>query len=174
MPLKCVKSPGRGTNEMLFGRPRLVPTFVQSNQNKAFMSATTTTLQKPDGGVRGIATRTSFRWLVARMLTWQFWKAIEATCATFQLAFSTRAGTGCVRREIRTLTGAKPNDDGPVNGIDAYDNVRSAFLKKLQSAPNLQRVIPFVRATFSHPTNYVWEDEASVLHRIVHSEGSEQ
>ena len=51
---------------------------------------------------------------------------------------------------------------------------RSAFLKKLHSVPNLQTVIPFVRATYSDPTNYVWEDEVGVLHRIVHSEGSEQ
>ena len=35
----------------------------------SFMSATMTALQKPDGGVRGIATGTSFHRLVARTLT---------------------------------------------------------------------------------------------------------
>ena len=35
---------------------------------KAFMSATMTALQKTDGGVRGIATGTSFRRLVAKTL----------------------------------------------------------------------------------------------------------
>ena len=46
-------------------------------RRKAFMSATMTTLQKPDGGVRGIAARTSFRRLVARTLARQFWKALK-------------------------------------------------------------------------------------------------
>ena len=41
---------------------------------KAFISASMTALQKPDGGVRGIATGTSFRRLVARTLARQFGK----------------------------------------------------------------------------------------------------
>ena len=60
------------------------------------MSATMTASQKPDGGVRGIATGTSFRRLMARALARQFGKAVAATCAPFQFAFSTRAGTDCV------------------------------------------------------------------------------
>ena len=59
---------------------------------KAFMSATMTALQKPDACAAG----TSFRRLVARMLARQFGKAVEATCAPFQFALSTRAGTDCV------------------------------------------------------------------------------
>ena len=73
---------------------------------KAFMSATMTALQKPDGSVRGIATGTSFRWLVAKTLARQFGKAVEATCAPFQFALSTRAGTDCVGHAIRAVTEA--------------------------------------------------------------------
>ena len=49
---------------------------------KAFMFATMTALQKPDGeGVRSIATGTSFRSLVARCFAWQFGKAVESACS---------------------------------------------------------------------------------------------
>ena len=80
---------------------------------KAFMFATMTALQRPDGGVRGIATGTTIRRLVAR--TRQFGKAVEATCAPFQFALSTRAGTDCVGHAIRALTGAKPVEDNFIN-----------------------------------------------------------
>ena len=71
---------------------------------RAFMTATTTALRKPDGGVRGIATGTSFRRLVAKTLARQFWKAVESTCEPFQFALSTRAGTDCVGHTIRAMT----------------------------------------------------------------------
>ena len=61
---------------------------------RAFMCATMTALQKQDGGVRGIATGTSFRRLVAKTLARQFLKAVEAVCSPYQFALSTRAGTG--------------------------------------------------------------------------------
>ena len=63
---------------------------------------------KPDGGVRGIATGTSFRRLVAKTLARQFMKVVESTCAPFQFALSTRAGTDCVGHTIRAMT-----DDDP-------------------------------------------------------------
>ena len=67
-------------------------------------SATMTALQKPDGGgVRGIATGTSFRRLVAKCPARQFGKAVES-CAPFQFALSTRAGTDCVGHVVRVLS----------------------------------------------------------------------
>ena len=64
----------------------------------AFMSATMTALQKPDGR----ATGTSFRRLVAKALARQFSKQVEATCSPFQFAVSTRAGTDYVGSLTRT------------------------------------------------------------------------
>ena len=140
------------------------------------MSATMTALQKPDGGVRGIATGTSFRRLVAKTLARQFGKAVESTCAPFQFALSTRAGTNCVGHVVRALT-----DENPmvtvlsIDGVGAYDHVyRSAMMKKLYSVPSLRGLLPFVRATYADPTQYVWEDEAGVQHRILQAEGGEQ
>ena len=47
----------------------------------AFMLATMTALQKREGGVRGVATGTSFRRSVAKTLTRQFMDQVEETCA---------------------------------------------------------------------------------------------
>ena len=108
---------------------------------RAFMSATMTALSKPDGGVRGIATGTSFRRLVAKTLARQFMKVVESTCAPFQFALSTRAGTDCVGHTIRAMT-----DDDPectvlsIDGIGAYDHIlRSAFLTKLHQRARTPR-----------------------------------
>ena len=94
-PAGSAPGPGVCTNEML--RVCLDDPQLFFSRSKAFMSATMTALQKPDGGVRGIATGTSFRRLVAKTLARQFGKAVEATCAPFQFALLTRAGTDCVR-----------------------------------------------------------------------------
>ena len=108
------------------------------------MSVSMTALQKPD------ATGTSFRRLVARTLACQFGKAVEATCAPFQFALSTRAG---IRRE--------PHVHGVVHRWYwcVHDHVyRSAMLAKLHEVPSLQGLLPFVRASCANPTSYVWED----------------
>ena len=67
----------------------------------AFVKARLTALKKPDGGVRGIATGTTFRRLVARTLARQFTGEVEAECAPHQFALSTRAGTDCVAHASR-------------------------------------------------------------------------
>ena len=77
---------------------------VPDEARKSFMLATMTALQKKDCGVRGIATGSSFRRLVAKTLAQQFGKAVEATCSPFQFALSTRAGTDCVGHAVRTAT----------------------------------------------------------------------
>ena len=47
-------------------------------------------------------------------------------------------------------------------------------MKKLYSVPSLRGLLLFVRATYADPTQYVWEDEAGVQHRILQAEGGEQ
>ena len=44
----------------------------------------------------------------------------------------------------------------------------------MYSVPSLRGLLPFVRATHADPTQYVWEDEAGVQHRILQAEGGEQ
>ena len=106
---------------------------VPDEARKSFMLATMTALQKKDGGVRGIATVSSFRRLVAKTLARQFGKAVEATCSPFQFALSTRAGTDCVGHAVRTATDRDPQATVlSIDGIGAYDHVhRSAMMGKL-------------------------------------------
>ena len=79
-----------------------------------------TALAKPDGGVRGIATGSSLRRLVARIVARQF----ESECAPFQYALSTRAGTDCVGRFLRAASDANPRATIlSVDGVSAYDHV---------------------------------------------------
>ena len=116
---------------------------------EALVSARLTALRKPQGGVRGIATGTAFRRLVARTLARQFLPEVEDACAPFQFALSTRAGTDCVGHAVRLLTDLGPNATLlSIVGVGAYDNVRRmAMLSKLDSLPKARAMLPFVCRT---------------------------
>ena len=89
-----------------------------------FTLATFTALQKKDGGVRGIATSTTFRRLVAKTFAKQLSKQVEVACAPFQFALSTRAGVDCVRHTVRVMTEGNPDATLlSINGVGAYDHV---------------------------------------------------
>ena len=142
---------------------------------KAFQQANMTALKR-DGGVRGIATGTSFRRLVAKSLARQFSKEAERACVPFQFALSTRARTDCVEHVIRASTDASPTVTVlSVDGIGAYDHVfRGAMLSKLLSEPALHGLLPFVRAMYSEPSHNTWRDKSGNQHDIVQCEGGER
>ena len=144
--------------------------------SECFMLATMTALQKKDGGVRGIATGTSFRRLVAKTLARQFAQEVEAACAPFQFALSTRAGTDCVGHAVRAATEANPQATVlSIDGVGAYDHVhRSAMMAKLLEIPALRGLIPFVRSSYGQPSCYKWTDADGVQHDIHQHEGGEQ
>ena len=75
---------------------------------EALMGCRLTALNKPDGGVRVIATGCSPRQLVARTLAKQFCYVFEADCSPFQHALSTRAGTDCICHMSRAARDANP------------------------------------------------------------------
>ena len=61
---------------------------------------------------------------VAKTLARQFGAAVEATCAPFQIAPSTRAGVDCVEHAVRVATDL--NTEATVlsiDGVGAYDHV---------------------------------------------------
>ena len=136
-----------------------------------FTLATLTALQKKDGGVRGIATGTTFRRLVAKTLAKQVSKQVEAACAPFQFALSTRAGVDCVGHAVRVMT--ETNPDATLLSIDGVV-LRSAMMAKLFEVPGLRPLLPFVRSIYSQPSRYVWQDEAGNLHEIHQHEVGEQ
>ena len=61
-----------------------------------FTMATMTALQKREGGIRAVATSTSFRRFVAKTMAKQFMTGMEQACAPFQFALSACAVTECV------------------------------------------------------------------------------
>ena len=94
---------------------------VPDNVFKAFMVARMTASQKSDGGIRGIATGTVFRRLVAKTLARQFGTVVEGACSPFQFALSTRAGVDCVGHTVRAATEANPRMTVlSVDGIGAF------------------------------------------------------
>ena len=135
-----------------------------------------TALEKRDGGVRGIATGTSFRRLVANLLARQFSEQVEQACAPFQFALSTRAGTDCVGHAIRVATELNTRLTVlSIDGVGAFDHVlRAAMLSKVAEVPSLRELLPFVKAAYARPSSYVWVDEEFVRHTIEQHEGGEQ
>ena len=88
------------------------------------MFTTMTALSRKDGGVRGIATGTSFRRLVAKSLAMLFGAEAERVCVPFQFALSTRAGTDCVGHAVRLATDLDPRATVlSIDGVGAYDHV---------------------------------------------------
>ena len=143
---------------------------------RSFMLANMTGLRKKDGGVRGIATGTVFRRLVAKTLAKQFMKEVEHACSPFQFALSTRAGVDCVGHAVRVATDADHTATVlSVDGIGAYDHVfRASMMAKLLEVPRLRRLLPFVRKSYSTPSCYTWEDAEGRAHQIWQHEGGEQ
>ena len=143
---------------------------------RALMGARLVALTKPDGGVRGIATGSSLRRLVARTLAKQFTKVFEAECAPFQYALSTRAGTDCVGHMLRAATDADPNLTVlSVDGIGAYDHIlRTSMLTRLRNMPGAREILPFVRLSYAQPSEYSWYDESGQRRTVRQAEGGEQ
>ena len=102
-------------------------------------------LQKPSGGVRGIATGDTFRRLVARTLARGYARRFDEATRPYQFALQARAGTDCLAALLRAATELDPAATVvSLDGRCAYDSVsRAAFLDKLaEVTPSL---VPFVR-----------------------------
>ena len=127
-----------------------------------------TALQKRGGGVREIATGTSFRRLVAKTLARQFSVEVEAGCAPLQFALSTRAGVDCVGHAVRAATDASPMTTVlSVDGIGPYDHVyHTAMMSTLLEITSLCHLLPFVRRAYGSATSYSWQDADGQRHRI--------
>ena len=139
------------------------------------MLATMTAISKRDGGVRGMATGTAFRRLVAKNLVRQLGAEVEKACAPFQFALSTRAGTDCVGHAIRAITDVNPRATVlSIDGIGAYDHVlKSAMLTELVEVPTAPGLGSFC-LVYALPTRYAWEDEHGARREVVQHEGDEQ
>ena len=141
--------------------------------SKVFFSATLIALQKEDGGVRGIATGSSFRRMVAKTSPRQFSSEVETACAPFQFALSTRGGTDCVEHAVFAAADLNPQMTVlSIEGIGAYDHVcRSSMLAKLLEILGLHGLLPFVRPTYVGESCYTWVGDGGLHHDIRQAEG---
>ena len=143
---------------------------------KLLRTGTLTALLKPNGKVRGIVAGDSLRRLVARTLSKQFGPEMEAACAPYQYALSTRAGTECVSHLLRAAVEADPrNTVLSVDGIGAYDTIsRLAMLEKLSKLPKASAMLPFVLLSYGVPSEYFWFDDTGQAHLVPQGDGGEQ
>ena len=111
-----------------------------------------TALQKPGGGVRGIATGDCFRRLVSRALAKGWADTFDEATRPYQFALQARAGADALAAHVRTA--------------------RAAFLAGLRScAPEL---LPFVRLFYGGQSSYCWWDAEGRCRDVAQGEGCEQ
>ena len=133
-----------------------------------------TAIQKPGGGVRGIATGDTFRRLVSRTLAASHAATFDEATRPFQHALSTRAGMDdALTAKLRAALERDPQTTVvSLDGRSAYDCIsRAAFLHKLHEvAPAL---VPFARLFYGQASEYLWWDESGERHSIFQGEGCE-
>ncbi len=142
----------------------------------AFMTARMTALLKSNGRVRGIATGTAFRRLVASCIARVIGPEVDRACRPFQYALTTRAGTECVGHLFRAACDLDPElCILSIDGVGAFDHIRrAAMLGKLVTLPTARDALPFVRLSYETRTEYVWADEKGDQEIIPQGEGGEQ
>ena len=132
-----------------------------------------TALMKDNGRIRGIVTEDTFRRGVARTIAQQCALKFDRACMPFQYALSTRAGTDCVARVVRSLIELDPRKTLlSIDGIGAFDHIkRKAMMEALHTNPELASLLPFVRLFYGKDSKYVWYDDDGLSHEICQGEG---
>ena len=121
---------------------------------------------KDNGGIRGIVAGDTFRRGVARTMAQQCALRFERAC----MPFSTRAGTDCVARVVRSLMEVDPRKTLlSIDGVGAFDHI-----KWKATNPDLAPVLPFVRLFYGKDSKYVWYEEEGLPHEMCQGEGGEQ
>ena len=117
-----------------------------------------------------------FRRLVARTLAQQLAPEFDSSCAPFQYALSTRAGTEALARTLQATTESDPLATiVSIDGMSAYDHVsRRSMLAGLRRSPALAEALPFVRQFYGVASTYLWEDANGHAHEVGQAEGGEQ
>ena len=138
----------------------------------ALALARMTALQKPDGGVRGIATGDVFRRLVSRALAKTWASTFDDATRPYQHALSARTGMDALVARLRITLETDPDVTVvSLDGRSAYDTVSRAVRKLHQVAPAL---LPFVCLFYGQPSVYCWWDASGTCRDIHQAEGCEQ
>ena len=104
-------------------------------------------LTKPSGGMRALVMGDVFRRIVSRTCAQHAAEALQAVCAPFQYALSTKAGAEALARELNLATESGSRTTVlSVDGVGAYDHIaRAAIFEGLRRDARLEALIPFVR-----------------------------
>ena len=174
--LRLVLDNVRDTNLLYLMAEQLARGRVSPSIADALRLGRMNALQKPNGGVRGIVAGDVLRRLVGRTVAQQVSEVVEAATRPHQYAMSTRAGTGRIAHIIQVLTESNPRSTVlSIDGVGAYDSIsRKAMLEALVRMPGGSQILPFVRLFYGRPSQYLWEDNEEVVHRIAQGEGGEQ
>ncbi|CAL1131071.1 unnamed protein product [Cladocopium goreaui] len=134
-----------------------------------------TALTKPGGaGVRGIATGDALRRLTARTLARTHAAVFDTATRPYQFALHACAGTDALAAVLSAALDTDPSITVvSVDGRSAYDTISrvAVFNKLLEVAPAL---VPFTRAWYGAPSEFLWWEQHNVCHRVPHGEGLEQ
>ena len=102
----------------------LATATVPDNILECIRLARLTALQKPGGGVCGIATGDSFRRLTSRALARHYASTFEEATRPYQFALQTRAGTDCLAGFLRAATDRdRQTTVVSLDGRSAYDRL---------------------------------------------------
>ena len=93
-----------------------------------------------------------------------------------QFAMTTRAGCECI---VHALQGLPELDFAAtitsMDGVSAFDMIsRRSMLEALRQLPGGGAALPFVRMFCGRTSEYFWEEDFGVVHRIAQGEGGEQ
>ena len=132
-----------------------------------------TALFEENGRIRGIVTGDTFRRGVARALAQQCAMKFEEACMPFQYALSTRAGTDCVVRVVRSMMELDPTKTLlSIDGIGAFDHIeRKSMLEAVHNNSDLAPLLSFVRLFYGKDSTYVRYDDEGAPHEIMQGEG---
>ena len=127
-------------------------------------------LRKKDGGARGIVASDIVRRLVARTISQQLLKRVEAATAPYQYAMSTRAGCECVAHALQGITEmSETTTTTSIDAISVYDFIyRKRMLEGLRRVD--ETVVPFAPMFCSSPSGNFWEDSDGTTHTDVQGE----
>ena len=135
-----------------------------------------TALVKDNGKVRGVVAGDVFRRSVARTSSRTYNGEFESACSPFQYALSTKAGTECVARNLRTVTEIDASKTIiSIDGVSAFDHIwGESMLTALGNLPQALALLPFVQMFYGDASEYLWSDDSGETHTIKQREGGEQ
>ena len=108
--------------------------------------------------MRGIVAGAIIRRLVCKTVAKQHAENFLKATSPYQFALQTKAGVEALAHILRVLS---ESDEEIVvlslDGIGAFDHVtRATFMRKLESIPELQELLPLTAGLYGSASNFVW------------------